>query len=389
MKQEISDIQKIDVLNVVNTFFTIPYFFGNQFEYLNSKGYNIHIICSHSTQIENYSISKKFCYKEVKILRKISPIQDIISIILICYYIKQNNIKIVCGHTPKGALLSMISSYLMRVPKRVYFRHGIVYETSSGITRKILIISDRITSFLATKIICVSKSVANQSIEDNLNKISKQTILFNGTCNGIETNIFNRKNIDQSIVNVIRRKYFINSNDFIIGFSGRLVKDKGIIELFEAFEFVAKKFNNIKLLLVGTFDQRDELEKTTIEKITNNKNVIITGYIEYEQIPNYYFLMDVFVLPSYREGFPTSVLEASSMEIPILTTQATGCIDSIVENKTGFFINHSPSNIAEKIIYLIENKDIRSKLGITGRKFVSDKFSNVYVWNEILRIYNE
>ena len=99
--------------------------------------------------------------------------------------------------------------------------------------------------------------------------------------------------------------------------------------------------------------------------------------------------MDVFVLPSYREGFPTSVLEASSMEIPILTTQATGCIDSIVENKTGFFINHSPSNIAEKIIYLIENKDIRSKLGITGRKFVSDKFSNVYVWNEILRIYNE
>ena len=186
-----------NILHVVNIYFVLPYFIGGQFKYFKDKGYKFFVVCSESEYLAAYAKENYFDYRVLPVLRSINPIQDIKTVIGICRYIKQKQIGIVVGHTPKGGLLSMIAGWLMRVPKRIYFRHGLVYETSRGLKRFILMSVDRLASLCATKIVCVSPSVLKRSITDHLGSPSRQIILHKGTCCGIDTEgKFNPANID-------------------------------------------------------------------------------------------------------------------------------------------------------------------------------------------------
>lgn len=377
-----------NILHVVNTYFVIPYFLGDQLKYFKQKGYKEHIICSPSKEIEAYSKSEGFEYREIPIVRKISIKDDFNAIVGIRKYIREKNIDIVVGHTPKGALLAMIASWLEKTPKRIYFRHGLVFETSTGAKRKILKYADIFTAKLSTQIVNVSPSVSKKAIELKLNKPGKQGILSAGTCNGISTSKFNAKNLDKSKCLRIKHLLKIPNDSFIIGYTGRLVKDKGIVDLFLAFQYLKKKYKNIILLLVGFYEKRDALPQEIIEEIQKDTQIIVTGYVNYEEIEYYYSIMDVFILPSYREGFPTSVLEASAMELPIITTRATGCIDSIIENITGLFIDHNPLEIAEAIEYFIQNEDKKIMFGKEGRKFIENNFDSEIIWKDLEKIYS-
>lgn len=368
------------ILHVTNTYFSLPFFLGGQFLYFKNKGYEIYVICSPSPHLSDYASKMQFNYKEVEITRAITPIKDLKAILSICKYIKKNKIDIVVGHTPKGALLSMLAALIMHVPRRIYFRHGMVYETMGVPKRTFMIFIARLTAWCATKVVVVSASVYEKSIQDKLNRKEKQVILGNGSCGGIDALYkFNPVNIDYSQLIKLQTSFGIEINDFVIGYCGRLVKDKGIIELVLAFEQLQLKTNLvIKLLLVGDFEERDALPEIIIQKIKKNPKIIITGFI-FNDIEYYYSLMNVFILPSYREGFPISVLEASSMQLPVLTTKATGCIDSIVEGLTGFYISNSTASICEGIILLINNKNIK-KYGLNGRDFVLKYFDNRVLW---------
>lgn len=373
----------MNVLHVVSVFFSIRYFIGGQFLYFKQKGYNMHVVCSPSEYLADYADECGFSYMETPITRSISLMKDIKAINNICRYIKMKQIDIIVGHSPKGAMVAMIAGWLSRVPNRIYFRHGLVYETSKGLKRQMLIMVDRLTSFFATKIVCVSPSVLKRSIEDKLAPANKQIILVKGTCNGIDTQkLFNPSIIDKNKLCSLRKKYNISENDFVIGYSGRLVKDKGIIELIYAFESLPDS-ENCKLLLVGVFEERDALPEDIRQHILEDKRIIYTGFIN-GGMEYYYSLMNVYVLPSYREGFPTGVLEAQAMELPVITTQVTGCCDSIIKDKTGLFISHNPQDIADKID---EVRMIHSINGKEGRKWVVDNFDCNLIWREIEKLY--
>lgn len=377
----------MNILHVVNVFFVVPYFLGDQLRYFKDKGNNLFLACSHSDELEEEANIQGFSYLEVPILREISVLQDIKSVFSLYKYIKNNNIDIVNGHTPKGALLAMIASFFARVPKRIYFRHGLVFETSRGFKRFLLISMDRLASFLATRIVCVSPSVYNKSIEYKLNPKNKQLILSKGTCNGINLQKFRRGDISEEIICNLKSNLNIPKDNFVIGFTGRLVKDKGIIDLVEAFCILSKEYSNITLLLVGMLEVRDGLPSNIVEEIKNNPLIINTGYIQNKDIPNYYALMDIYILPSYREGFPTSVLEASAMELPIITTKVTGCIDSIVEGVSGVFSSHDKEDISIKIKNFIENETSIPQYGKAGRTFVENNFDEKIVWEQINNLY--
>jgi glycosyltransferase involved in cell wall biosynthesis len=364
-----------NILHVVNVFFVLPYFIGDQFIYFKNKGYNLHVICSPSDNLKVYAEKMQFNYKETIIARSISILQDLKSLLIICKYIRKNQIGIVVGHTPKGGLLAMLASKIMRVPKRIYFRHGLLFETSTGFMRNLLIITDRVASVCATKIVCVSPSVAKKSVREKLNPCHKQLVLGKGTCGGIDAMTkFNPDHISQTQLANLRERLNIEEREVVIGYCGRLVKDKGIIELIEAFK---KLSENYRLLLVGDFEDRDALPYNIKNEIISNNKIIVTGFI-YIDIEYYYSLMHIFILPSYREGFPTSVLEASSMKIPILTTKATGCIDSIIEDLTGYYIENNSESILNGILKISKNKD--NTMRINARKFVLENFDNRILW---------
>lgn len=377
----------MNILHVVNISFVIPYFLGEQLLYFKRKGYEEYIICSPSRDIDYFSQIYKFQYLSTEILRKISIIKDLKAVLETVRYIRNKQIDIVTGHTPKGALIAMLAAYITHVPIRIYFRHGLVYETSTGFKRKLLMLMDKLASALATKVICVSPSVYHKSIEDKLNSVSKQYLLSKGTCNGIDVEKFYRNTLNKVHIQKLRKDLNIEQTDLVIGYTGRLVRDKGIIELVHAFQKLQCKYPKLKLLLVGMLEERDALPNDIVETIRQNPNIMNTGYVQNSNIEYYYALMHVFVLPSYREGFPTSVLEASAMELPIVTTRATGCVDSIIEKETGIFVEHDSDSIATAIDYFCSDENRRIEFGKNGRKFVVDNFEQHIIWAEIEKVY--
>ena len=358
------------VLHVVSISFSLKYFIGNQFKYFKDKGVNFSVACSDSDDLHNYASEMEFKAFPVEISRSITPIRDLISIIKLYNFIKKEKFDIVISHTPKGGLIGVIASYLAGCNNRIYFRHGLVFETSKGIKKGLLIFIEKIVGNLATKVVNVSKSIEEMSVKLGLNSKSKNILLGKGSCNGV--------NIQKFSPDVSRQK---DSNDLVFGFVGRLSKDKGIVELLEAWTRFNKVFNNSELWLIGPYDERDKLDESVQNQIKNDSSIKYFG--EMEDVSVLYRKMDVFLLPSYREGFPTVVLEASSTGIPIITTKNTGCIDSIIEDVTGIFCELNPNNLADKMEFYAKNKNIRIQHGENGRNWIIDNFSEEFIYKQI------
>lgn len=374
------------ILHVVNISFVIPYYFGDQLTFFKEKGDIVHIACSYDDTLFKFAKKWKFLAYPLKISRKFSPLTDLISIIRLFFYIKKNNFDTVIGHTPKGALIAMTSSFLANTKTRIYFRHGLMFETSRGVKKKLLKQIEKTTSFFSTKVICVSKSVLDVSVFNNIGNPNKLTLINKGTCNGIDTeNIYNRTLVKVELQLEIYNKYNISSDTKIVGYIGRLAKDKGINELILAWDLLNKNNRNIKLMLCGPIDDRDPIDDELYMRIISDNSIILVGEVDNPEI--YYSIFSCFILPSFREGFPTVILEASAMQIPVITTKATGCIDSIIENTTGIYTDITPTSISEKIDFYLQNPSIANEHGINGRYFVIKNFNQKEMWNKLYKVY--
>jgi glycosyltransferase involved in cell wall biosynthesis len=192
-------------------------------------------------------------------------------------------------------------------------------------------------------------------------------LLGKGACNGINLHKFKpREKTDPN---------------FIVGFVGRLSIDKGIIELITAWEKFAADHPHAELHLIGPFDERDPLPEPTTDKIKHLSSVKHVGLVEDTSL--YYSEMDVFILPSYREGFPMVILEASASGIPVITTRKTGCVDAIMENNTGIYTEIQPEAIQRSLEYYYQNPAVRKQHGMNGIAFVKEYFTEEFLFDEI------
>ncbi|MCC9043605.1 glycosyltransferase family 4 protein [Myroides sp. M-43] len=373
----------IKILHVVNIPFVLPYFLGDQIEFLKSNDIITTIACTESSKLDEFVKQYDIEKFEVDIVRKIDVVTDLKSVYQLMKFIRKEKFDYVIGHTPKGALLAMIASWLAGTKSRIYFRHGLVFETSKGLKRKLMVFLERLTSRLATQIVSVSESVLSYSVGHKLGSKQKNILLNKGTCNGVDINKYTRNNNLS-----LKSELGIKESNIVVGYVGRLVNDKGINELAEAWKLLLREHNNITLLLVGPFEERDTLSDEIKLFLENQESIIVTNLVQNSQ--PYYNIMDMFVLPSYREGFPTVVLEASSMELPIITTRSTGCIDSIQEDVTGVFVDIDAIDIKNKIEFYIENPEVKVEHGENGRKWIIENFKQEVVWNTIKeKIYNK
>lgn len=376
------------VLHVFTLATTAESFFDGQFAYLSEAGYNIHLVAT-TDPSQSFCKRNRVTFHRIEVTRRVDIKADVKSITALCKLIRQEKFDAVFGHTPKGALVAMTAARLSGVKTRVYFRHGLTYTTSTGIKRFILKTVEQITSILATNIINVSPSLSKLARKDRLNSDKKQSVIGCGTCGGIDTvNIFNPWLLSAAHQAELKRA-LVGDCNFVVGFCGRICKDKGIIELVDGFKLFKTKHPeiNAKLLLVGAYDQRDILPQKEKSEIDSNPDIVTTGSQEKAKLPELYSLMDVFVFPSYREGFGMCVIEASAMEIPILVSRSHGCIDSIKEGITGEYIEVSAQGIAEGLDRILDCSD-RKNLGKNGREFVQENFDHQKIWPIIKEFYN-
>lgn len=380
------------VLEIINLPGSAMNFIGGQFKYLHDKGgYEMHLICSPGGGIEEFCQNNEVHYYPVQLNRTVKIWQDVKALFKICKYIKSQHIDIVIAHQPKGRLLGMLACMLTRVKYRVIFSHGIFYETMKGLKRRVFMLIEKLVSCMATKVVCVSNYVKTKRKEDGIDRPYKQVVLGRGSCNGIDTiNKFNPTFIDKNIIKSYRILYGLKDNEFIIGFCGRLVKDKGVIELVEAFKMLKESHpkKKIKLLIIGNPEIRDGLPSNTLTYLSQSKDIVFTGNIPYSEIQKYYLLMDVLVLPTHRDGFGMVAIEASAMERPVIVSNFTGCAETIKENITGLYIDRTPESIVRAIEKCFD-ENYAKQLGINGRKFVCENFEHTKIREHMLEILKQ
>lgn len=380
-------MKSLHVFTVISTPIS---FFDEQFKFLSTHGQQICVISS-SEEDSTFSERNSITYRQIDIKRKISPFSDVKVIVSLVRLIRQEKFDIVVGHTPKGAMVAMIAAKLAGVKTRIYYRHGLIYTTATGLKRTIFKTVERLTALLATNIINVSPSLCQLAVKDKLNSDAKQTVIGCGTCGGIDTiDTFNPAKVSVDTVSALRHTLGIPDGAFVVGFCGRLCHDKGIIELIDGFELFKQAHPEIdaRLLLVGPYDARDILPQYIKDEIESNPLIIAPGAVSHHYLPNYYSLMDVFVFPSYREGFGMTVIEASAMRLPILVSRSHGCVDSIREDVTGRYIDLTPESIATSLTEML-NPELRQRLGDAGRDFVTVNFERTAMWPKILDFYKE
>lgn len=380
-------MKSLHVFTVISTPIS---FFDEQFKFLSTHGQQICVVSS-SEEDSTFSERNSITYRQIDIKRKISPFSDVKVIVSLVRLIRQEKFDIVVGHTPKGAMVAMIAAKLAGVKTRIYYRHGLIYTTATGLKRTIFKTVERLTALLATNIINVSPSLCQLAVKDKLNSDAKQAVIGCGTCGGIDTiDTFNPAKVSVDTVSALRHTLGIPDGAFVVGFCGRLCHDKGIIELIDGFELFKQAHPEIdaRLLLVGPYDARDILPQYIKDEIESNPLIIAPGAVSHHYLPNYYSLMDVFVFPSYREGFGMTVIEASAMRLPILVSRSHGCVDSIREDVTGRYIDLTPESIATSLIEML-NPELRQRLGDAGRDFVTVNFERTAMWPKILDFYKE
>lgn len=323
-------------------------------------------------------------YRDIDMSREIQPINDLKSLWNLVKLLKKEKPDIVHANTPKGALLGLLAAKLTGVKHRVYNVNGLRFETTTSYFRRLLIFMEKIACGCATKVIPQSNGVAKVIRQEHITN-KPLTIIHNGSGNGVDTEFFNPHNIE--IINkgkIIRGEF----KGTIFVFVGRIVKDKGINELVQAFKMLSEKYSDVKLLLVGAKESNlDPLNKETIEQIRTNDKIIEVGH--QADVRPYLLAADVFVLPSYREGFPNVVLEAASMSLPCIVTDVNGAEDAIENEINGYVIPKRDVNtLYEKMDYLHTHSLERNQMSNTTRDLIKSKFNRTDVWEATKRMYD-
>lgn len=366
-------------------------FFDGQFRYLQEHGYEVVLAATREDGVEAFAERNGIKFIPVNIPRSMSPIAILKSINAIRQIIRSEKPEAVFGHTPVGALVAMIAAKLAGVKKRIYYRHGIIYSTMTGLKQKFFMAEEWFVSSLATRIVNVSPSLAEKCTRDGLNPAEKNVVIGKGTCGGIDAmDLFNPALLDATRLSALRKQYGIEKADIVFGFCGRFCKDKGIPELIAGFDLFQSRHPelNVRLLMVGKYDERDILPAETKQKMQSSPDIVMTGHVAKADIPYYYRMMDCFVFPSHREGFGMCVIEASAMEVPILVAPSHGCVDSIEENYSGYYINLSADSICEGMERMLDREHM-SQIGVQGRQHVLRHYDQPVMWPKVLDIYNK
>ncbi|WP_297509343.1 glycosyltransferase family 4 protein [Flavobacterium sp.] len=376
---------KIRVVRITTVPLSLDKLLNGQLNYVNNH-FEVIAVSSDEAYLKKIGEKEKIKVKNIEMSRKITPIQDFISILKMYRFLKEIKPEIVHTHTPKAGLVGMIASKLSGVPVRMHTISGLPLVEAKGLKKKLLILCESITYSCATHVYANSFNILK--IIKSLFPFSfKIKVLGNGSTNGIDLKQFDPKSEFLNSKLAYRNEYGIDANDFVFLFVGRVVSDKGINELVRAFSNLENPNNQFKLLLVGPFEEDlNPLHHDTLTQIKTNTNIITTGY--QSDVRKFYKLSDVFVFPSYREGFPNVVMEAGAMELPVITTNINGCDEIIIPEKNGLLIpQKNEKSLLDAMQKISSEQELYQKLKQNSRSVIAEKFDQANLWKIIVNEY--
>jgi glycosyltransferase involved in cell wall biosynthesis len=349
--------------------------------------YDVVAVSSEKEYLERIGKRENVATHHLEMTRKITPVQDVIAVIKMYFYFKKVKPFIVHTHTPKAGIVGMMAAKLAGVPHRLHTVAGLPLLEATGLKRKILDFVEKLTYSCATKVYPNSKALLQIIQNNSYCKISKLKVIANGSSNGINTSLFNSEIISENQKFELKNHLKINENDFVFIFVGRIVTDKGINELVQAFSKLNQEINAIKLLLVGPFEEDlNPLKPETLEIIKAHSSIISVGY--QNDVRPYFSISNALVFPSYREGFPNVVMQAGAMNLPSIVSDINGCNEIIENNKNGIIIPVKNSTaLFVTMKELVQNSVNYQFMKSNSRSLIENRFEQKIVWEALLNEY--
>ncbi len=354
---------------------------GDRLRTLREAGFRVTLVSSPGALLTHTAAQEGVESVAIPMRREIAPFADFVSLLRLFWLLWRLKPEMTEFSTPKAGLLGSMAAMLCGVPSRVYCLRGFKLETSTGLKRRILLAAERLTSACSHVVLCNSDSLRNQALALRVAPEAKLRLLGSGSSNGVDVERFSPG------PGILRARLGLPPDAPVVGFVGRLTRDKGLPELVEAFDAILAARPQAHLLLVGWFDaSEDALDRGLRSRIKNHPHIHMTGFVA-DTAP-YYRAMDVMVLPTWREGFPNVVLEAAASGIPVVTTLCTGSRDSVVPEVTGLLIPPGyPVAIFEAVLQLLRNPERRCRMGEAARAWVLENYVNGRVLGLTVRCY--
>jgi len=348
---------------------------------LRNAGFRVTLVSSPGELLDRTAALEGVEAVALPIRREIAPLADLATLLRLWWLLVRLKPDLAEFSTPKAGLLGCIASWLAGVPVRVYMLRGLKLETASGLKRALLLAAERLSAACAHAVLCNSQSMKSEAAALGVAPAAKMRLLGDGSSNGVDVRRFSPGSSD------VRSRLNIPQDAPVVGFVGRLTRDKGIPELVEAFETILKAEPRARLLLVGWFDAaEDALGAGLRAKILNHPRIHCTGFVQ-DTAP-YYRAMDLMVLSTWREGFPNVVLEAAATGIPVITTACTGSRDSVVPEVTGLLVPPGyPAAISEAALKLLRDPARRVAMGKAARAWICEHFSDERVLRLAVSFY--
>jgi lipopolysaccharide/colanic/teichoic acid biosynthesis glycosyltransferase len=274
----------------------------------------------------------------------------------------------------------MIAAAFAGVPARFYYVHGLPHETARGWKRTLLSWTERVSCFLAHRVHPVSESLSRLVVREKLCAPGRLFHMGPGTIDGVDAERRFAPDPQAATAGLtLREKHGIPPDAPVVGFVGRLVRDKGVHDLVEAWKLLRAEVPGVHMIVAGGFEPQDSVGPEATRVLQEDPRIHLLGHVD--SMPPVYAAMDVLALPTYREGFPQTPLEAAAMEVPVVATRVTGCVDAVVHGVTGTLVPAQfPRALATALAAYLRDPELRRRHGAAARRRVLEKFRPREFW---------
>ena len=360
---------------------TIQNLCRGRLEYLIARGFEVTVVCAPTPMADEIRRRGVRLFTP-PLTRAMTPWTDIKCLWVLWRFFRRERFDIVEVSTPKAALLGVIAARLARQPCVVHLLRGLAYQRQRGLGAKILRWSQRIACRRAHHVMSISRSMAEQAYRDGLCASGSMILMGRGSSNGVDLERFSPGLRVRRAE--LRQGLGIAPDAVVVGFVGRMTADKGLVELMDAFEGVARRHPEAVLLFVGDYEERDRPPSAVMERIDRVPFVRRAGW-QADTAP-YYGVMDVLALPSYREGFGAGLLEAAAAGVPVIASDIEGCRDAVDGGVTGLLVPAQDARALEAALErLVSDAGLRARMGAAGRAWAEQHFDQQVIW----RMYEE
>ena len=324
---------------------------------------------------------------EVPMERHISLKRDVAALWQLVKVFRRERPTMVHSMTPKAGMLCMVAAWMTRVPVRVHTFTGLVFPTATGLKRRVLMATDWLTCACATHVIPEGEGVKNDLLKNGITR-KPLRVLGYGNVRGVNMERFSHR---PEVMELVTQKSLKSPNCFTFLFVGRIVRDKGINELVSAFTRLYKADKGIRLVLVGWFeDELDPISEDTRRAISECAGIEAVGEKAGDELLAYYAASDCFVFPSYREGFPNTVLEAGAMGLPSIVTDINGSREIIVHGKNGIIIPPKDEDALYEAMWRMYHEPEKCKaMAAEARPMIASRFEQSFVRKCLYDFYDE